>query len=429
MEGPLFQRWSFGFVSKRYCRLVANQLFVFRNEEATAAETILLIDSECKISIETKDKFTLTSSDGVSLSFQASSPSEMLKWVLEFRACAFMNARMSMSMFTVVSVLGRGKFGKVLLCRRNDTSELVAIKTLEKASLVEKKKIYMVLSEKNILLKIQHPFIVGIKFAFQTRERFYIGLEYCPGGDLFHHLSLRLALPLEDVKLYIGELACALEAMHQANVVYRDLKPENVLIDRDGHLKIADFGMSKELRDDEELSFCGTCEYLAPEVVRKEHYGFEVDWWALGIMTYELMFGKSPFVVAGGNYVDIFRKILHSEPQYSEKAPAEVVEFINGLLTKNPSERWGFEEIKASCLYSGWNWDDLIQKRIRPSHVPRIRSDDDLVHFDSQFTNEDPETADESEVSDPRTLPRIPGFSFPGHMPPRPVVLATEEEK
>ena len=147
MEGPLFQRWSFGFVSRRYCRLVENQLFVLPNEEATAAETILLIDSECKIEIETKDKFTLTSSDGVSLSFQASSPSEMLKWVLEFRACAFMNARMSMSMFTVVSVLGRGKFGKVLLCRRNDTSELVAIKTLEKASLVEKKKIYMVLLE------------------------------------------------------------------------------------------------------------------------------------------------------------------------------------------------------------------------------------------------------------------------------------------
>ena len=430
MEGPLLLRRGFVFVSKKYCRLVSNQFFVFPNEEDTAAETIAMIDSDCDVQIESKDRFTLTSSDGLSLTFQASSSSEMLRWVLEFRACAFTNSRMSMSMFTVVSVLGRGRFSKVLLCRRKDTGELVAIKTCEKATLIERKKVDMVLSEKNILVKIQHPFIVGIKFAFQTRSKFYIGLEYMPGGDLFHLLSRHLVLPIDDVKLYVAELALALQALHESNIVYRDLKPENVMIDKDGHLKIADFGMSRELReDDDDLSFCGTCEYLAPEIVKREHYSFGVDWWTLGVMTYELLFGTSPFAKPGANPKVVLRRILTYQPEFKSTAPPDVVEFITGLLSKNPGDRWGFDEIQSSSWYSGWNWDDVINKRIHPSHVPRIASDDDLAHFDSQFTSEKPSDCDFFEGADQRKLPRIPGFSFPGFMPTPPAVsLATTEE-
>jgi serine/threonine protein kinase len=219
----------------------------------------------------------------------------MAHWLFQLRSCAFTNQKMSLEMFTFVGTLGEGHFGRVGLYAHRDTGELIAIKMINKARMVEDHRVKFVMAERNILTKARHPFIVTLKFAFQTPTTFYLGLEYVPGGDLYHRLDLALALPLDEVKFYVSEIALALHYLHSIGIIYRDLKPENVLLDGDGHIKLTDFGVSRELGEDVMArSICGTLDYLAPEVVSRQPYSFALDWWSLGVVTYQMLFGETP---------------------------------------------------------------------------------------------------------------------------------------
>jgi tRNA A-37 threonylcarbamoyl transferase component Bud32 len=190
------------------------------------------------------------------------------------------------SEFELLKVVGKGSFGKVLQVRKKDTNRIYAMKILQKKDIIERQEIAHTLSERNVLIQATSPFLVGLKFSFQTPAKLYLVVDYMNGGELFYHLQKETAFSEERAKFYTAELVLALDHLHKYNVVYRDLKPENILLDANGHIALTDFGLCKEnvAYDDTTNTFCGTAEYLAPEVLMAKGYGKSVDWWSLGIL-------------------------------------------------------------------------------------------------------------------------------------------------
>jgi serine/threonine protein kinase len=184
-----------------------------------------------------------------------------------------------MASFRIVRVIGRGYYGKVMLCKRLSTDEFCAIKTVHKSRLVQSNKVHTIIVERNILRRLNDPFIVSLKFAFQTPAKFYLGLEYAEGGELFFHLQKHGLPALADARLYMAELRLALDYLHSNGILYRDPKPENVLLDGEVHIKVTDFGLAKDLnRGCQAETFYGIADYIAPEIVTREPDGFPVDW-------------------------------------------------------------------------------------------------------------------------------------------------------
>jgi serine/threonine protein kinase len=319
-----------------------------------------------------------------------------------------------MENFEIVSVIGRGFYGKVMLCENRQTHERVAIKTIHKARLVQANTVHTVVSERNILTRLHHPFIVSLRFAFQTPSKFYLGLEYAPGGELFHHIERHGALSLADVRLYMAEICLALDYLHSQGIIYRDLKPENILLDGDGHIKLTDFGLAKDLSQaDKTGTFCGTTEYLAPEIVRREPYGFEVDWWAAGILLYELVCRRTPF--AHVNRGRMFRNIVEREIFFDPEIEPGVRQFVEMALMKDPKKRASFKELKDGLLFKDLNWELVTTRRIQPTFRTKKEGPSHLENFDAEFTQEQALDSNVMPVMDSNE--RVPNFSFEGAGP------------
>jgi serine/threonine protein kinase len=301
----------------------------------------------------------------------------MMEWIVSIRAATFKYTSLTMDSFTILAVIGRGAFGKVMLCENKATRQLFAIKSVHKDRLIRSGQLHTVIFERNILGRVSHPFIVPLCFAFQTPTKFYLGLEYLPGGELFRH---RAKLGADALRYYIAMIALVLDCLHANGVIYRDLKPENVLLGQDGYVKLTDFGLSKEI-DSETGTFCGTPEYLAPEVIRREPYGFRIDWWALGIMSYELLFGVTPF--RHENRSRMFALIQTRDLTFPDGADPTIVHFIRGLLNKDPKNRFTFEELKTEPFFAGISFQDLLDKKIPMEFRPNIRSAKEPSNFDS----------------------------------------------
>jgi serine/threonine protein kinase len=314
----------------------------------------------------------------------------------------------SMNEFRILSVLGRGFYGKVLLCQKLDTKEVYAIKSIQKKRLHESGNPASVITERNILMKAHHPFIVNLCFAFQTASKFYLGLEYAPGGELFYHMEKNGTIQVDDARLYVAEIGLALSYLHSIGVVYRDLKPENVLLDRDGHIKLTDFGLSKALTDSGTTStFCGTSEYLAPEVVLRTPYSYPIDMWALGVLTYEMIFGTTPFY--DDNKSRMFSAIASREPSFPPKLDSRISDFISKLLTKNPAERPTFEDMKSHPFFEGLDWPTVCNRGYRANFIPHTNDPLKPTNFDPEFTNE---VAVDSFVPPALDSVNVPGFSY-----------------
>jgi serine/threonine protein kinase len=236
-------------------------------------------------------------------------------------------------------------------------------------------------------MKARHPFIVGFAFSFQTDAKVYLGLEYVAGGELFHHLQKVRRVPVADVRIYIAELSLALIFLHVQGVIYRDLKPENLLIDTQGHIKMTDFGLAKQLDADDETTstFCGTSEYLAPELVARRPYGFKIDWWALGILTYELLFGQTPFYRE--NKARMFEAIRTEPLRFPPRADPAVVGFVSALLDKDADARADFARIRGHAFFAGLDFEKVLARQVQPSYVPNV-SGVGIKNFDSEFTAE-----------------------------------------
>ena len=296
--------------------------------------------------------------------------------------------------FKVLKVIGRGSFGKVCLVEYLPTHETYAMKSLKKDLLIEQEQIENTLLEKEILQTIDYPLLCGLVFCFQTEERIYFVMPFLSGGELFQHLRKFRTFDEDKVRFYGAQIALALEYLHSKGIVYRDLKPENILMDDKGYLRLADFGMAKKLKDDEKaMSFCGTPEYLAPEIITMEGHDKNADWWSFGILLFEMLCGLPPFYVE--NLDKMYEMIKGSPVKFPKRISLseDAKDVIRKLLEKNPKKRLGsqsgIEEIKKHPFFASIDFDLIVEKKIPAPFIPDLANDTDVQYFDEEFTNEE----------------------------------------
>ncbi|XP_043829876.1 ribosomal protein S6 kinase alpha-6 isoform X1 [Dromiciops gliroides] len=299
--------------------------------------------------------------------------------------------------FELLKVLGQGSFGKVFLVRKiigPDAGQLYAMKVLKKASLKVRDRVRTKM-ERDILVEVNHPFIVKLHYAFQTEGKLYLILDFLRGGDVFTRLSKEVMFTEEDVKFYLAELALALDHLHSLGIVYRDLKPENILLDEAGHIKLTDFGLSKESVDQEKkaYSFCGTVEYMAPEVVNRRGHTQSADWWSFGVLMFEMLTGTLPF--QGKDRNETMNMILKAKLGMPQFLSPEAQSLLRMLFKRNPSNRLGagsdgVEEIKRHLFFSTVDWNKLYRREIQPPFKPASGKPEDTFCFDPEFTAKTP---------------------------------------
>lgn len=308
------------------------------------------------------------------------------------------------SQFELLKVLGEGSFGKVFLVRKivgKDAGTLYAMKVLKKATLKVKDRVRST-NERNILADVGHAFIVKLHYAFQTPGKLYLILDFLRGGDLFTRLSKEVMFTEEDVKFYLAELALALNHLHSLGIIYRDLKPENILLDQDGHIALTDFGLSKQPLDGSKTySFCGTVEYMAPEVVNRKGHTFAADWWSFGVLMFEMLTGNLPF--HGSNRNDTMNQILKTKLGMPENLSPEAQSLLRALFKRNPQNRLGvgpngIEDIKKHEFFANVDWDGFERKEVRPPFIPAV-SRDEAFYFDTEYTNKSPKDSPGGPVS------------------------------
>ena len=298
--------------------------------------------------------------------------------------------------FGILKLIGKGTFGQVFQVRKKDTQRVYAMKVLSKKVIVQKKEVQHTVGERNILVRTamtHSPFIVGLKFSFQTPTDLYLVTDYMSGGELFWHLQREGRFNEPRSKFYIAELILALQHLHQHDIVYRDLKPENILLDANGHIALCDFGLSKAnlTKDDTTNTFCGTTEYLAPEVLLDEAgYTKMVDFWSLGVLVFEMCCGWSPFYAEDTQ--QMYKNIAFGKVRFPRDAlSTEGRNFVKGLLNRNPKHRLGAngdaEELKSHSFFADIDWSALGDKDLVPPFKPRLKSETDTQNFDPEFTN------------------------------------------
>ncbi|XP_015680870.1 ribosomal protein S6 kinase alpha-3 isoform X1 [Protobothrops mucrosquamatus] len=330
------------------------------------------------------------------------------------------------SQFELLKVLGQGSFGKVFLVKKisgPDAKQLYAMKVLKKATLKVRDRVRTKM-ERDILVEVNHPFIVKLHYAFQTEGKLYLILDFLRGGDLFTRLSKEVMFTEDDVKFYLAELALALDHLHSLGIIYRDLKPENILLDEEGHIKLTDFGLSKESIDHEKkaYSFCGTVEYMAPEVVNRRGHTQSADWWSFGVLMFEMLTGTLPF--QGKDRKETMTMILKAKLGMPQFLSAEAQSLLRMLFKRNPANRLGagpdgVEEIKRHPFFTAIDWNKLYRREINPPFKPATGRPEDTFYFDPEFT-----------AKTPKDSPGIPpsanahqlfrGFSF--------VAIASDDE-
>ena len=290
--------------------------------------------------------------------------------------------------YLILKCIGKGCKGKVMLVREKETSSLFALKTIHKSKVIIHNEIEHAKAERNILAQISslnHPFLVKLHKSFQSASELFLLFEYHSGGDLATHLSREMRFSFERAKFYAVEMILGIESLHLEGIIYRDLKPENVLLSNSGHIVLTDFLLSKQFIpfDDRTSTFCGTAEYLAPEILLGQPYDFSVDWWSLGIFLYEMLVGITPFWADTPQ--EMYQRVLHDSLEFPPNFPASAEHLLKGLLCRNPTNRFGIDQIKASPFFENviWNADEM--KKLIPPFIQMYSTDEDLLYFDDSF--------------------------------------------
>ncbi|XP_053543317.1 serine/threonine-protein kinase N2 isoform X2 [Ictalurus punctatus] len=303
----------------------------------------------------------------------------------------------SLRNFKCIAVLGRGHFGKVLLAEYSITGEMFAIKALKKGDIVARDEVDSLMCEKRIfetVNSVRHPFLVNLFACFQTKEHVCFVMEYAAGGDLMMHIHADV-FSEPRAMFYAACVVLGLQFLHEHRIVYRDLKLDNLLLDTEGYVKIADFGLCKEGMgfQDRTSTFCGTPEFLAPEVLTETSYTRAVDWWGLGVLIFEMLVGESPF--PGDDEEEVFDSIVNDEVRYPRFLSTEAISIMRRLLRRNPERRLGggecdAEEVKKHLFFRNIDWNGLLAKKMKPPFVPTIHGASDVSNFDDEFTSEAP---------------------------------------
>jgi len=322
----------------------------------------------------------------------------------------------SLKDFELLKVIGKGSFGKVLLVRKKDNKRVYAMKILNKKVVVERNEVEHTKSEKSILMKLEFPFLVGLHYAFQTPDKLYFVMDYVSGGELFFHLQKEKKFSEERVRFYGAEIVAGLEYLHNAGVIYRDLKPENLLLTNEGHLVMTDFGLSKEgLHDagDRTGTFCGTPEYLAPEILEGKRYGKAVDWWSFGTLMFEMLTGLPPFY--SEDVQQMYAMIMSADLQPPPSMSPEAGDLLKRLLERDPETRLCAPAIKQHPFFASIDWDLLVQKKITPPWIPEVKGEDDTRNIDAQFLQESVNIDDDAENVTDAVANAFEGFTYMGH--------------
>ncbi|KAK3581241.1 hypothetical protein CHS0354_032961 [Potamilus streckersoni] len=296
--------------------------------------------------------------------------------------------------FQMLKVLGKGSFGKVMLAELKGRNRFYAVKVLKKDVVLEDDDVECTMVEMRVLaLGCSHPFLTHLHSTFQTESHLYFVMEYLNGGDLMFHIQASGKFEVPRAQFYASEIVCGLQFLHSKGIIYRDLKLDNILLDRDGHVKIADFGMCREkvFAENKATTFCGTPDYIAPEILKGHKYNSSVDWWSFGVLLYEMLIGQSPF--HGDDEDDLFHSILNDTPHYPRWLPKEAGSILSLLLERNPVERMGMPgspagPVRSHPFFRNMDWEKLEKRQIDPPFKPKIKSDSDISNFDSDFTME-----------------------------------------
>ncbi|XP_047323344.1 serine/threonine-protein kinase AtPK2/AtPK19-like [Impatiens glandulifera] len=314
--------------------------------------------------------------------------------------------------FEVMKVVGQGGFGKVYQVRKKGTCEIYAMKVMRKDKIMEKNHAGYMKAERDILTKIQHPFIVQLRYSFQTKYRLYLVLDFMNGGHLFFQLYHQGLFREDLARIYAAEIVSAVCHLHANSIMHRDLKPENILLDADGHIILTDFGLAKQFDDSNSRSnsLCGTVEYMSPEIVLGKGHDKGADWWSVGILLFEMLTGKTPF--CGGNREKIQQKIVKERIKLPGFLTSEAHAILKALLQKDPTKRMGngvkgSEEVKSHKWFKGIDWKKLEDRKIQPSFKPEIGGTDCVANFDKKWTDM---ALQDSPASSPKTTSSINPF-------------------
>ena len=367
------------------------------------------INQVINLPMSSRPGFTLLLKDGKSITFIDTSIHRVHKWIYALQIEPT-HDNVDINSFTLLKVIGRGASGKVFLAKRKNTDDYYAIKVLRKDEIPNKEKEKRVRAERNALMRAKNQFITRLFYAFQTPENLYFVLEYVPGGDLRHHIDNGVVFSREQIQIYLAELVIALRSIHNIGIVYRDLKPENILLDDKGHLKLADFGLAREIdKQSCRASLCGTVEYIAPEMLKREALTYAVDWWAFGVIAYQLLCGRLPFT--SGNRERLFDLIVTSPPRLPPTLDNEARNFLTGLLEKNPAHRLGSigTDIAADPFFDDIDWDKIENRSYELEFVPYISGPESVENFDEDITCQEPI---ESYVDMGSLEVEVQGFSY-----------------
>ncbi|XP_032444804.1 protein kinase C theta type isoform X2 [Xiphophorus hellerii] len=294
--------------------------------------------------------------------------------------------------FVLHKMLGKGSFGKVFLAELKRSGKFFAVKALKKDVVLMDDDVECTLVERRVLsLAWENPFLTHLYCTFQTKENLFFVMEYLNGGDLMFHIQTCHKFDLHRATFYAAEIVCGLQFLHSKGIIYRDLKLDNVLLDSDGHIKIADFGMCKEnMQDDLQTStFCGTPDYIAPEILLGQKYNSSVDWWSFGVLLYEMLIGQSPF--HGRDEEELFQSIRTDSPVYPSWLTKMAKDILVKLFVREPEERLGVKgSIRQHVFFSSMDWSALEQRQVAPPFRPTLTSPSDCSNFDKEFINEKP---------------------------------------
>ncbi|XP_007956122.1 protein kinase C delta type [Orycteropus afer afer] len=325
------------------------------------------------------------------------------------------STRCTIENFTFHKVLGKGSFGKVLLAELKGKGEYFAIKALKKDVVLIDDDVECTMVEKRVLaLAWENPFLTHLFCTFQTKDHLFFVMEFLNGGDLMYHIQDKGRFELYRATFYASEILCGLQFLHSKGIIYRDLKLDNVMLDRDGHIKIADFGMCKEnvFGEGRASTFCGTPDYIAPEILQGLKYSFSVDWWSFGVLLYEMLIGQSPF--HGDDEDELFESIRVDTPHYPRWITKESKDILEKLFERDPSRRLGVTgNIKIHPFFKTINWTLLEKREVEPPFKPKVKSPGDYSNFDQEFLNEKARLSySDKNLIDSMDQTAFAGFSF-----------------
>ncbi|KAG7021487.1 Serine/threonine-protein kinase AtPK2/AtPK19, partial [Cucurbita argyrosperma subsp. argyrosperma] len=323
--------------------------------------------------------------------------------------------------FDILRVVGKGAFGKVFLVRKKGDSKgngpnndgIYAMKVMRKDTIIKKNHVDYMKAERDILTKVSHPFIVQLRYSFQSKSKLYLILDFINGGHLFFHLYRQGIFSEDQARVYAAEIVSAVSHLHDCGIVHRDLKPENILMDADGHVVLTDFGLAKEIDESSRSnSLCGTTEYMAPEILLSKGHNKDADWWSVGVLLYEMLSGKPPFTHA--NRKKLQERIIKEKVKLPSYLSTEAHSLLRGLLQKDPSKRLGSgpnrgADIKNHKWFRPVNWKKLECRELQPKFKPDVKGNDCTANFDNCWTTMPP---DDSPAPTPTDGGHFHGYSY-----------------